>query len=52
MPTPYARRGDSDPTHSHPHRLAPLARAALGPGRALTGVERLRGGTKKGASTA
>ncbi|MFB7928702.1 phosphotransferase family protein [Streptomyces sp. NPDC056039] len=28
--------------------LAPLARAALGPGRALTGVERLRGGTKKG----
>ncbi|MFF6877689.1 hypothetical protein ACFY9S_20590 [Streptomyces sp. NPDC012474] len=28
--------------------LAPLARAALGPGRTLTGVERLRGGTKKG----
>ncbi|GHD10564.1 aminoglycoside phosphotransferase [Streptomyces violarus] len=28
--------------------LAPLARAALGSGRALTGVERLRGGTKKG----
>ncbi|QWB23279.1 MULTISPECIES: phosphotransferase family protein [Streptomyces] len=28
--------------------LAPLARAALGPGWALTGVERLRGGTKKG----
>lgn len=29
--------------------LAPLARAALGAGRTLTGVERLRGGTKKGA---
>ncbi|MEU0169359.1 phosphotransferase [Streptomyces iakyrus] len=28
--------------------LAPLARAALGPGRTLTGVERLRGGTRKG----
>ncbi|MFJ7292125.1 phosphotransferase family protein [Streptomyces collinus] len=28
--------------------LAPLARAALGRARALTGVERLRGGTKKG----
>ncbi|PTH87814.1 aminoglycoside phosphotransferase [Streptomyces sp. A244] len=28
--------------------LAPLARAALGRSRALTGVERLRGGTKKG----
>ncbi|MFF6951450.1 phosphotransferase family protein [Streptomyces iakyrus] len=28
--------------------LAPLARAALGQGRTLTGVERLRGGTKKG----
>ncbi|MFF5521402.1 phosphotransferase family protein [Streptomyces coeruleorubidus] len=28
--------------------LAPLTRAALGPGRTLTGVERLRGGTKKG----
>ncbi|AMW12667.1 aminoglycoside phosphotransferase [Streptomyces qaidamensis] len=28
--------------------LAPLARAALGPGRTLTGVERVRGGTKKG----
>lgn len=28
--------------------LAPLARAALGPSRTLTGVERLRGGTKKG----
>ncbi|MDQ0751072.1 hypothetical protein QF034_005303 [Streptomyces africanus] len=28
--------------------LAPLARAALGHGRTLTGVERLRGGTKKG----
>ena len=25
--------------------LAPLARAALGPSRTLTGVERLRGGT-------
>ncbi|GGW88532.1 phosphotransferase family protein [Streptomyces lomondensis] len=29
--------------------LAPLTRAALGPGRTLTGVERLRGGSKKGA---
>jgi hypothetical protein len=29
--------------------LAPLTRAALGTGRTLTGVERLRGGTKKGA---
>lgn len=28
--------------------LAPLTRAALGPSRTLTGVERLRGGTKKG----
>lgn len=28
--------------------LAPLTRAALGPARSLTGVERLRGGTKKG----
>ncbi|MET9870284.1 phosphotransferase [Streptomyces sp. NPDC006386] len=28
--------------------LTPLARAALAPGRTLTGVERLRGGTKKG----
>ncbi|MEU0218260.1 aminoglycoside phosphotransferase family protein, partial [Streptomyces sp. NPDC006265] len=28
--------------------LAPLARAALGRARVLTGVERLRGGTKKG----
>ncbi|MEU2538797.1 phosphotransferase family protein [Streptomyces iakyrus] len=28
--------------------LAPLARAALGPGPTLTGVERLRGGTRKG----
>jgi hypothetical protein len=28
--------------------LAPLTRAALGPGRTLTGAERLRGGTKKG----
>ncbi|WP_338782842.1 aminoglycoside phosphotransferase family protein [Streptomyces sp. DG1A-41] len=28
--------------------LAPLARAALGPARSLTAVERLRGGTKKG----
>ncbi|MFJ5729454.1 phosphotransferase family protein [Streptomyces paradoxus] len=28
--------------------LAPLARAALGPSRTLTGVERLRGGTRKG----
>ncbi|WP_435808420.1 hypothetical protein [Streptomyces afghaniensis] len=28
--------------------LTPLTRAALGPGRTLTAVERLRGGTKKG----
>jgi hypothetical protein len=29
--------------------LAPLARAAVGPARTLTGTARLRGGTKKGA---
>ncbi|MET9389761.1 aminoglycoside phosphotransferase family protein [Streptomyces sp. NPDC006624] len=29
-------------------RLAPLARAALGPARTLTGVRRLRGGSRKG----
>ncbi|AXE88403.1 aminoglycoside phosphotransferase family protein [Streptomyces sp. Go-475] len=44
----------NDGRHPHPRRpltradLAPLARAALAPGRTLTGVERLRGGTKKG----
>ncbi|MEU3335610.1 phosphotransferase [Streptomyces sp. NPDC006668] len=34
--------------HATPADLAPLARAALGPGRALTAVRRLRGGSKKG----
>ncbi|MFD5129876.1 phosphotransferase family protein [Streptomyces olindensis] len=51
---PHPRRPFTDSRHPHPRRpltrtdLAPLARAALGPNRTLTGVERLRGGTKKG----